>query len=149
MARQNHTSINIDQATAIAVDERRRDGETRTTRIGQDLTDYYALLDAGLRRARLTLTPAEAALIIDAQNAVLVQLEHWAGQSLAHQVEDAISLDGLADKWQVDGEALVAKLAELGDIACIALVDWAARFWAREDPDLEAAVSIFKGVATR
>ena len=147
MARQNHTSINIDQATAIAVDERRRDGETRTTRIGQDLTDYYALLDAGLRRARLTLTPAEAALIIDVQNSVLVQLEHWASQALAHQVEDGISLDGLAEKWQVDGEALVAKLAGLGDIACIALGDWAARFWARENPNLEAAISIFKGAA--
>lgn len=145
MARQNHTSINIDQTTAQAVDNRRRDGETRTARASQDLADYYSLLDSGLRRARLALTPPEAALIIDVQNGVFAIPEHWIGQALAHQVEDGISLDGLAEKWEIDGPALVEKLIGLGDIACLALVDWAAGLWGKGDFDIKKEIEIFKG----
>jgi hypothetical protein len=133
------TTITIDFDLIQALDARRRDGETRTARLESDLADYHALLNAGLRQARRRLTRAEASVLLDTQNGAGQAPVHWLGKALAHQVEDAIALDHLADKWSVDGPQLIAKLEEIGDMACIALVDWAARAWGDSGDALKAA----------
>ena len=144
--KKGHTNINIGAATAAALDARRRDGETRTSRLDTDLADYYSLLADGMRTARLALSPAEASLILDVQNGTIASpIASWAGGALAHQVSDGIALDGLAEKWGIDGSALVAKLDKIGDVPCIALVDWAAGVWAKGDFDIAAETAIFKG----
>lgn len=46
---------------------------------------------------------------------------------------DACRLDGIAEKWGIDGSSLVARLSALGFAARVAILDDAIRFWARSD----------------
>lgn len=143
--RQNYTTTSLDAKTTEAINNRTIDGETRSNRLARDINDYYALLEAGLRKARGILSPAEAMLIFDVQNGAYQAPAHWLGERLAHQVKDAISLDGLAEKHGVDGNMLIDKLERIGDMACVALTDWAAQVRAADNADFEEIITIFKG----
>ncbi|MDO8604897.1 MAG: hypothetical protein Q7R40_00035 [Phaeospirillum sp.] len=87
------------------------------------------ILTFGRRALRDRLSPAEVALVADHATGT------WYDESttpwLAFGVSESIRLDGLAEKWDVDGPALVAKLGALDYGACWALVDACQRFWAR------------------
>ena len=61
------------------------------------------------------------------------------------RISDAVALDGVADKWGVDGQALTTKISSIGDIPSIALADWAEQAWAKDDLDIESETAIFKG----
>lgn len=90
----------------------------------RDLERYYALLDRELRG--LALTEGEAALLCDVSNGTL-----WEPSSMPllwAEVEDALA-DGLAERWSVDGPALVAKLRALPLAARVAVCDATERFW--------------------
>lgn len=93
-----------------------------------DLARYRTLLRMGQVRlvSENVLEDNEQALILDALNGVLLG-EH--PQLLAANISDAISLDGLDEKWEVYG--LKEKLAGLTPLECAAVVDAAERFWAR------------------
>lgn len=100
----------------------------RAPTINRDLTRLYFLYDRALRR--LDLTVDEACLIVDAMNGTI----HDERTSLMFSfgVEDAIQLDGLDEKWGVDGKALMDKLSILDEIGCMAVVDAAERYWHNE-----------------
>lgn len=93
--------------------------------IRRDLERLYALYRRSL--ARISLTKNEALLIADALNGALFDnttvFYFWAS------IEDAIKLEGLDKKWQVDGKKLVDKLRSLSDAETLALVDAVERFW--------------------
>ena len=165
-SRKSPTSINIDARTASMLDARRSYGETRTARLEADLTAYHALLINGLRRARMVLTPAEASLVLDGfysnsshfefyrsrdvlnyspMNILSGGGQPWTADRLAARISEAMTLDGLADKWGVDGEALLAKLSTIGDIVSVALVDWVETVSAQENFDIAVEAAIFKG----
>jgi hypothetical protein len=82
-----------------------------------------------IRRNLPDLTLEEWSLVIDAMNGVITwdsaaMLGYaWAG------IEDAIALDGLAAKWDVDGPVLIQKLHDLLYVESVALVDVVERFW--------------------
>ena len=87
-------------------------------------------------------------LIFDALNGV------WAGdtismavQSLPLGISDALTLDGLADKWGVDGPALLGKLEAMDWCQRLAVIDTAERFWAAGDwpSDPDALIKRIKG----
>lgn len=115
-------------------------------RLIPDSLNLYALLALGLARAKKKLTRSEAKLILDVQNGSWADgsLPVWINGGLAHQVEDGIALEGLADKWGVDGPALVAKLEAPGDLETVGLIDWAARFW---EGDIQADDAVGRAVA--
>ena len=100
----------------------------RAPTINRDLERLYTLYQRALRRVSLTVD--EACLIVDALNGSLYDAR-TAGL-LPAGVRDAIRLDGLDQKWSVDGESLVQKLSELDDLACMAIIDAAERVWADE-----------------
>lgn len=87
------------------------------------------LLIAERRALRALLSPAEQALIAGHANST------WYDEStishIGFGVSESIRFDGLAEKWEVDGPALVAKLEALDYGACWALVDACQRFWSR------------------
>lgn len=95
----------------------------------RDLARYYHLLQ--IARHRLAqegvFSPDEQALIIDALNGVLLG-EHIT--TLPANVEATISLDGLAEKWGVDGAALMEKLRSLSPLELAAIADAVEMFWA-------------------
>ncbi|MFA6168435.1 MAG: hypothetical protein WC700_17560 [Gemmatimonadaceae bacterium] len=87
-------------------------------------------------RSRPTLAPAEWRLVCDALNGT------WLGDDttistmpargmIICEVEDAIRINGLGEKWGVDGTALTHRLAALTDAECESVRDVVIVFWAR------------------
>lgn len=88
----------------------------------RDLERYYALL----RQSLPTFSRSEASLIVDALNGTLI--EPHTARLLWAAIDDAL-YDGLAEKWGVDGLALVARLRRLTPFEALAVVDAAERYW--------------------
>jgi hypothetical protein len=71
---------------------------------------------------------AEWMLVCDLFNGTLVEpitIAH-----LDHEIEDAIRLDHLAEKWKIDGDNFVARVRALCYGGRLAVCDLALRFWA-------------------
>ena len=98
----------------------------------RDLQRYYHCIAETLKT--IALTEAEASLVVDACNGIL--FEPWSVSLLWATVDDAIRLEGLADKWGVDGPALVERLRGLSYCQTLAVVDAVERYW--QAPDGEA-----------
>jgi hypothetical protein len=78
--------------------------------------------------ARLSL--AERSAVIDSYNGTLLT-PAFAGVALWQHMRDSIELEALADKWGIDGPALLLTLAEMAvfDLACLEV--WACGYWAQ------------------
>lgn len=103
----------------------------------RDAERYYALLAETLKT--VTLTEAEAMLLCDALNGVLAAEPPAVARLLWAQVEDAVRLDGLAEKWGVNGIALVGELKSYSFAQCLAVIDAAERWWKLPDQSDRAA----------
>lgn len=128
-------SINFQPEIMDALAERGQ----RAPTVNRDLGRLYTLYDRALRR--LDLTVDEACLIVDALNGTIHDVR--SGVRFWIDVQDAIELEGLAEKWNVDGKALIEKLTALDELSCMAIVDAAERFWYGEkyrDMDIREAV---------
>lgn len=133
----NHIVFRAAPDLAAAIASRTRATSHNLT-AQRDLERYYALLAAELRT--VSLTAAEALLLADALNGTL--WEPHTMRLLWANVDDAIRLDGLADKWQVIGAALVAKLRALTSGQTIALVDAIERAWQADGDMRERLVKV-------
>src|SRR5262245_42431751 len=92
-------------------------------RAATDLERYYDLLQRSMPR----LAANEWKLGFDVANGTL-----WEGSSMGliwAEVADAIRLDQVDRKWEVDGAVLVEKLRGLPEASRWAVVDTAERFW--------------------
>lgn len=116
-----------DAVVEVAIDARCGRGLSRGQVAARDAGRYYALLAAELRRIDLSL--AEASLCCDALNGLLA--DSLSAPLAWANVEDAVEHDGLAEKWEVDGPALVARLRTPG--ASVAVVDAVEQFWANPE----------------
>jgi hypothetical protein len=70
----------------------------------------------------------EMAAIVDVCNGWIVDTASVA--HVAMEIEDALP-DGLAEKWAIDGPALLEKLENLGYFSCWVLTDAITRWWNR------------------
>ncbi len=91
---------------------------------------YIALLAEARRDLRPQLSAQECGLILDACNGVAF-LDAFSVRLLPEGVRDAVEMDGLDRKWQVDGPALLAKLQATTFTQRMALVDAIGRWWNR------------------
>jgi len=87
----------------------------------------------------------ELMAMIDVMNAHALN-SFTAGSELPLSLGDAMDLEGLAEKWQIDGPDLITRLSTLPayDIACLEW--WANGFWYgggsdRDERDIEAYVA--------
>ena len=91
----------------------------------RDLDRYYAALRHELCAAHLS--EGEAAALCEVLHGTFVDAESaW---SLPVEVEDALG-DGLADRWEIDGPVLVARLQAMPWSRLLAIVDAVERWWA-------------------
>jgi len=127
------------------LEELAKRGPHRAPIVNRDLERLYTLYQRALRRVQLTID--EACLIVDALNGTLHDVtsgtRFWIG------VQDAIELDRLDEKWNVNGAALVQKLSALDDLTAMAIVDAAERYWNDEryhDRDIREAVKECFGI---
>lgn len=111
-------------ALTPALEARSTSSQSLGQTAARDLERYYALLATTL--ARIDLSTGEASLIVDALNGTLTE-PHTASLLWA-QIADALD-DGLAEKWEVDGTALVARLRQFTPFEALAVADAAERFW--------------------
>jgi len=102
----------------------------RSSVVREMLDDYLALLAHTRRelRRRQLFSDGELSALVDALNG----LKHTPGiiGELAINIEDALP-DGIAEKWSIDGKALVEKLQALTPTEEITILDAAARWWNR------------------
>lgn len=116
----------------VAARQARPEDEQSTDRssvITKSLDRYFYALDSARRVLRQRLSEGEQGLILDALNGTLFS-EPFSVGIVEHEVADAIA-DGYAEKWQVDGPALVEKLTALSYCEKLAIVDAAERWWNR------------------
>jgi hypothetical protein len=112
---------------AVAASLKLRD-EQLSTAIGRCIMRYIALLAEARRDLRQQFDGQECALIIDACNGVAF-FDAFSVRLLPEGVRDAIEMDGLDRKWEVDGPALLAKLDVTTFAQRMALVDAIGRWW--------------------
>ena len=104
-------------------------GDERSSTLSRTIERYLALLAASRRRLAELLTDQEVGLICDILNGTLFA-EPFSVQMLDREVADSL-IDGYAEKWAVDGPALVEKLRGLTYIDQMAMVDAVERWWER------------------
>lgn len=88
----------------------------------------------------------EASLLVDAFNGTLFSLDPRS--ELVMGVEESLQLDHLDEKWEVDGDALVAKLRRLSPGTAQAVVDGLQRFWTEGDDRGFAEAMALSGLTT-
>lgn len=88
----------------------------------RDLERYYEML----KRSLPTFTLGEAVLLVDVMNGHIVM--PYSVSLLWAEVSDALP-DGYAEKWGVDGPALVERLRKLTPFECMAVADAVERAW--------------------
>jgi hypothetical protein len=96
----------------------------------RDLGRYYEALRQARAALRQQFDTPEISAILDTLNG------HWFAEPesvawIPAEVEDAIGLNDLDRKWQVDADELLRKLGSLSFMESCALADAAERFWRR------------------
>jgi len=127
-------SITMPPSTLAHVEARQaRPGEERSfdrsTIIAKSLDRYFYALAAARRGLRERFSAAEQGLILDVANGCLFSSPCAVG-FIEHEVAAALA-DGGAEKWNVDGPALIEKLKALTYAEKLALIDAAERWWHR------------------
>lgn len=122
-------SVSI-QRNIMAEIEKRVEYDNVSGALNRSLDRYFALLARRIAEWRGQLSDRECALILDATNGTMFA-DTFGISHLWGEVADAISLDGLDQKWEVDGAALVDKIKASGMIGQAALVDASERWWRR------------------
>lgn len=115
-------------------DQRRR--ERQLSKVARrDLERYYALLRAELHRIP-RLEPDEARLLVDAFRGTVIDTSmiESAAVVLHTGAADAMRLDSLDAKWQVNRDRLLAKLQQLTPGQAAALLDAIERWHANGYP---------------
>lgn len=119
-----------------------RGSATRSGTINRDLERYYEILRYGRQFLRDRLSTAEISAILDNLNGCWLS-EPISVRLIYANVEDGLA-DGLAEKWSIDGPALVAKLKALTFAESCALADTSERWWNRvgngEQPEFAEAL---------
>lgn len=83
---------------------------------------------SGRKFQSLKLSHAEAMLITDALNGIIIDRDN-AEVQLPIEIEDALSHNNLAVKWNVDSDTLLEKLRKLSHDAALEIVDSVKKFW--------------------
>jgi hypothetical protein len=132
----SHTLAQVEARQARPGEEQSTD---RSSVIAKSLDRYFYAIAAARRGLRSRFNSAEQGLILDVANGALFASPCAIG-FLEHEVAAAL-VDGAAEKWQVDGPALMKKLKALSYVEKLALIDaverWLNRAGRGEQPALE------------
>lgn len=84
----------------------------------------------------LDLGEGEWNAIADVLNGCMITSEFPPQQYVALEVSDGDTLNGLGEKWSIDGQALARKISEMDDVSAWAVVFAARFFWSYYQHDL-------------
>lgn len=120
-------SINAPEHIIAAFDAR---GEDRSNAIWTNLARYLAILNRTKLDLAKRFNEKECGLILDACNGVAF-MEPVSIQLLPENVVDAIEIDQIDRKWEVDSTELVTKLKALSFAERMVVVDSIQLWWNR------------------
>ncbi len=120
------TLAHVEARQANPQDEQSTD---RSATIAKSLDRYFYALNSARRDLRERFSAGEQGLLIDVANGALFASPCAIG-FLEHEVAAAL-IDGAAERWHVDGPALMKKLKALSYVEKLAIVDAAERWWNR------------------
>jgi len=123
-------SVSMPEPVAAALLAR---GDTPSSAITRLVMRYVGLLSDARRELRSQFTDQECALVLDACNGVAF-VDMFSIRLMPEGVAGAIEIDNLDAKWQLDGDALMAKLRATTLTQRMALVDAIQRWWDGELP---------------
>jgi hypothetical protein len=118
-----HTLAQVEARQARPGEEQSTD---RSSVIAKSLDRYYYALNSARRDLRERFSAGEQGLLIDVLNGTLFA-SPCAINFIEHEVAAGI-IDGLAERWHVDGPALMKKLKALSYVEKLALIDGAERW---------------------
>ena len=98
----------------------------RSATIAKSLDRYFYALNSARRGLRERFNAAEQGLLLDVANGALFA-SPCAINFIEHEVADAL-IGGAAERWHVDGPALMKKLKALSYVEKLALIDAAERW---------------------
>lgn len=129
---EKKTSVTLDPRILAEIDRRVEfdDASSRSAVIDRHMSRYFDMLARARRELRQLFTDGETALIVDTLNGTGF-FDTMAIYMVRYEVADAIEMDQLDRKWQVDADALLTKLANLTDAQSLALVDSVTLWWNR------------------
>jgi hypothetical protein len=90
----------------IAKRQERGDAGNRSYVVAKQLNRYFDMIEQCKRELRSVLSDKECALILDAFNGTAF-MDPVSIRYAWHEAEDAVSMDQLDQKWEIDGAALV------------------------------------------
>jgi hypothetical protein len=136
-------TVRVSERVMGDLEERAYPGNPRGEVVRRDIYRYRMLVRQAAARlkAEKIFSGDEQALVIDALNGVIID-EYV--QAVVGNVEDAIALDGLDGKWEVERAAIIEKVHSLTPLEQVAVVEAAERFWAAtargEDRDVRGGL---------
>jgi hypothetical protein len=95
----------------------------------------------------MIFTSGEALLMCDAFQSTFIDSSMMASakSTLGNEIEDAIALEHLDAKWDVDAKVLIGKLLKLRDTDAAAVLEMIQLFWADDTEDLHLrAAKVFR-----
>lgn len=113
----------------VAASLKLRDGQLSGA-VSRAVMRYLSILAYERRELRQQFSAAECGLILDACNGIAF-MDSFSVRLFPAGVRDAIEMDGLDRKWQVDGQTLLVKLDATTFPQRMALVDAVQRWWNR------------------
>ena len=96
--------------------------------IAQQIERYTMSLFQARLGLREKLSEPEMGLILDTLNGTMF-IDTFSPAFIAQEIADAVRYDRSDEKWECDGEALIAKMAKFSYAENLAIVDAAERFW--------------------
>ena len=96
--------------------------------IAQQIEHYTMSLFQARLGLREKLIDAEMGLILDVLNGTIF-IDTFSPAYIIQEIADAVRYDKTDEKWECDGEALIAKMAKFTYAENLAIVDAAERFW--------------------
>ena len=116
----NRKSIYVGNELGTYVDTHLKEGYSVSALINTAVERYMMLL----KTHRPRLSKNEWYLIFDSMNGLVTdEPAELAASGVWLSVRDSIDLDGLAQKWEVDGEALVQKIQAMTKAELLSIVD--------------------------
>lgn len=123
-------SISLMENTMKEINKRIDFEGDRSPAINKQLDRYFSLMDRARRELRSILSDKEIGLILDALNGTGF-FDTFSIYFVGMEITDAINMDELDKKWEVDGAALKQKMEVLTDAQKVALVDAVGVWWNR------------------
>lgn len=103
-------------------------GDNLSGAVNKSLERYEAVLEDARRRLLDILTDNEMALVLDVLNGTMFS-DTISIRMVWVEIKDGITMEGLDQKWQIDGPALVEKIQKLTYSENCALIDASERWW--------------------